>query len=368
VTFLTILMFVGGLVVVLLGADVLVRGASSIARIAGISSLVVGLTVVAFGSSAPEIAAGLVAAWRGQGALAFGNVVGSNIFNILCVLGLTALLRAMAVAPSLIRFDVPVMVATAVLVLLISLDGSVGFVDGVVLLALLAGYLWLTLRGSRDREAADPDAPDGESEADRKQRTGAELAKSLGLVLVGLTMIVFGSRWMITGAVDIARYFGISELIIGLTIVAAGTGMPELATSIVALWKGEQGMAVGNLVGSNIFNVLGVLGAVGAFAPGGGIPVPIEAMTFDVPVMIAVALICAPIFYARRGIARWEGGLLLGYYVAYIVFLILGATEHAALKPFGVVMLGIVLPLTVLTVCGGALKTFAERRRGKPPD
>ena len=359
----TIVMFVGGLALVLVAADVLVRGASKLARLAGVSTLVVGLTVVAFGSSAPEIAAGLVAAWRDQGDLAVGNVVGSNIFNILAVLGITALLRPMAVAGSLVRFDVPVMVGTSATVLLISWDGNISKFEGAVLLAGLGVYLWFTLRDARDKEAADPDATEEETDAERRQRQGTALFSSLGLVVVGLAGIILGSRWMVTGAVQIAEHFGLSELIIGLTIVAAGTGMPELATSAVAAWKGEQGMAVGNLVGSNIFNVLGVLGAVGAFSPN-LIPVPAVALRFDIPVMIAVALILVPIFYSKN-VARWQGGMLFGYYLAYLLFLVLGATRHDALRPLGTVMLGIVLPATLLMVTASAFRTW--RRDHKAP-
>ncbi len=363
-TFWTILEFVGGLALVLVAADVLVNGASKLARLAGVSTLVVGLTVVAFGSSAPEIAAGLVAAWRDEGDLAVGNVVGSNIFNILAVLGFTALLRPMAVASSLVRFDVPVMVGTSMLVLYIGGKGHLSRLDGVCLLVGLAIYVWYTLRGARDAEQADPDAPDDESDEDRRQRQGLTLVRSLLFVVGGLAGIVLGSRWMVGGAIDIARHFGISELIIGLTIVAAGTGMPELATSAVAAWKGEQGMAVGNLVGSNIFNVLGVLGAVGAFSPN-LIPVPSVALRFDIPVMIAVALILVPIFYARKGVARWQGGMLFGYYLAYLLFLVLGATHHDALRPFGTVMIAVVLPATSIMVCASAFRTW--RREKKAP-
>ena len=360
-TALTLLMFFGGLALVLVAADVLVRGASRLARLAGVSTLVVGLTVVAFGSSAPEIAAGLVAAWRDQGALAVGNVVGSNIFNILAVLGITALLRPMGVAGSLVRFDVPVMVGVSMAVMVVSWDGDISRLEGIILLVSLVTYLWLTLRDARDKEAADPDATEGETDAERRQRQGVALVTSLALVIGGLVGIILGSRWMVTGAVDIARHFGLSELIIGLTIVAAGTGMPELATSAVAAWKDEQGMAVGNLVGSNIFNVLGVLGAVGAFSPN-PIPVPDIALRFDIPVMIAVALILVPIFYGGKGVARWQGGMLFAYYLAYLGFLVLGATKHDALKPLGTVMLGVVLPATAVMVCASAFRTWREER------
>jgi cation:H+ antiporter len=357
-------MFVGGLVLVLVAANVLVRGASKLARLAGVSSLVVGLTVVAFGSSAPEIAASLVAAWRDQGAMAVGNVVGSNIFNILAVLGITALVRPMPVAGSLVRFDVPVMVGTAAAVLLIGWNGSISRIEGVALLAALATYLWLTLRHARNKEAADPDAPPEETEDERRQRQGMTLFVSLALVVAGLAGIVLGSRWMVTGAVDIARYFGLSELIIGLTIIAAGTGMPELATSAVAAWKGEQGMAVGNLIGSNIFNVLGVLGAVGVFSPN-AIPVPDVALHFDIPVMIAVTVVLVPIFYAGKDVARWQGGLLFAYYLVYLLFLVLGTTQHDALKPLGTVMRYIVLPATAALILASAARAWKRER--KPP-
>ena len=359
---LTILMFVGGLALMLVSADALVVSARRLARLAGISTLVVGLTVVAFGSSAPDVAVGLVAAGRDQGALAVGNVVGSNIFNILAVLGITALVRPIAATGSLVRFDAPVMVGASMAVMVISWNGAISRLEGIVLLAGLGTYLWLTLRDARDKSAADPDASESEGGAEQRNRQGMILFTSLLLAVGGLLGLVLGSRWMVTGAVDIARFLGISPMTIGLTIVAAGTGMPELATSAVAAWKGERGMAVGSLIGSTIFNILGVLGAVGTFSPN-YVPVPTIALYFDIPVMIAVALILVPILYARNGVARWGGGMLLAYYLAYLLFVILAKNEHDALRPFGTVMLAVVVPATSIMVCASAYRTWRSERR-----
>lgn len=349
---LTLVLLVLGLGVLVLGAEWLVRGASRLATAVGISPLVVGLTVVAFGTSSPELAVSVSSAWKGQPDLAFGNVVGSNIFNVLLILGLSATITALVVARQIIRVEVPVMIGVSLLLAVLAWDGVVGRFDGALLVGLLVTHAAITVRRARQEARADA-SMEGVA-------TGGSLAGSAGLVGVGLVMLVVGSRWFVQGAVAIAEALGVSELLIGLTIVAAGTSLPEVATSVIAALRGERDIAVANVVGSNIFNILGVLGVTALVAPD-GIPVPPEALGFDVPVMIAVALACAPVFFTGQTIARWEGGLFLGYYLAYTAFLVLAATGHPALETFGWAMGAFVLPLTAIIL--GVLAWRGWRRR-----
>lgn len=340
----SVLLFIGGLAVLIIGADVLVRGSSRLALSFGLSPLVMGLTVVAFGSSAPEVAASTTAVLSGEGELAFGNVIGSNIFNVLFALGVAAMLTPLVVARKLVRQDVPIMIGASIVVALMALDGAISRVEGILLLMALSVWIAGLIRAAR--RGGEEDAPP-EMNID-SLKTGKSRGLAIALILAGLAMLSGGAHLMVTGAVEIARALGLSELIIGLTVVSAGTGMPETVTSAVAALKGERDIAVGNVVGSNIFNLLCVLGVASVAGPE-GVPVPIEAMRFDVPVMIATCVACLPIFFSGYKIARWEGAVLVGYYAAYLAFLVLSATDHDSLGDFSWVMLAFVVPLTVLT-------------------
>ncbi|MGM0982658.1 MAG: calcium/sodium antiporter [Pseudomonadota bacterium] len=345
---MTVAAFVVGLVLLIVGAEGLVRGASRLAARLGISSLIVGLTVVAFGTSSPELAVSLKAAIDGQAGLAMGNVVGSNIFNVLFILGLSALIVPLAVAQQLVRFDIPLMIVLSGLVLLMSLDGAIGRFDGLVLVTGLAAYTTFLLR--QGKRVVSPEST---------ATTSPPWAIDLLLVGGGLGLLVLGSRWFVEGAVVFAAYLGVSDQVIGLTIIAAGTSLPEVVTSLIAALRGERDIAVGNVVGSNVFNILGVLGLTGLLAPT-GIVLSTAMIGFDLPVMIAVALACLPICFTGGQISRWEGGVFFGYYLAYTLYLILAAARHDALPGFGMVMLYFVLPITVLTL---ALLTFRDLRR-----
>jgi cation:H+ antiporter len=332
------------------GADLLVRGASRLAAAVGMSPLVVGLTVVAFGTSAPELAVSIQSALSNQADIALGNVIGSNIFNILFILGVSALIVPLVVAQQLIRLDVPVMIGVSLLVWLLALDGAIGRLEGLALVAGVIGYtVFLVSAGRREGNPA-VEAEYAEAFDGRRARQGRRLLIDILLIAVGLVMLVAGSRWFIEGIVALARGLGVSELVIGLTIVAAGTSMPEVATSVVAALKGERDIAVGNVVGSNVFNLLCVLGATAVVAPNAGLPVSAGALTVDLPVMVAVAVACLPVFGTGHTIARWEGAVFLGYYGAYAAYLVLAATRHDAADQFGIVMLGFVIPLTLLTI------------------
>jgi cation:H+ antiporter len=347
-TFLTIVSFLAGLGFLILGAEWLVRGASRLAAKIGISPLVIGLTVVAFGTSSPEMAINIQSALAGQAGIALGNVVGSNIFNILVILGLSAVITPLVVHQHLLRLDVPLMIALSLLVYLFALDGLLSTLEGFVLFGGLIVYIVFLIRQSR-QESAEIEQEYAQEYQKKADGGWRPWVVNLALVALGLGGLILGARWLVASAVQIARWLGLSELIIGLTIVAAGTSLPEVATSVAAALKGERDIAVGNAVGSNIFNLLSVLGLSSIIVPV-GIPISEAALGFDIPVMTAVAVAALPIFFTGSRIDRWEGWLFLGYYVAYTAYLILEALQHDALQIFNTTMLGFVLPLTVVTL------------------
>jgi cation:H+ antiporter len=342
---LTAIVFLAlGIALLVWGADLLVRGAARIAAAAGISALVVGLTVVAFGTSAPELSVSVASAYKGQADLALGNVIGSNIFNILFILGVSAVIIPLTVAQQLVRFDVPLMIGVSILLYGLCWDGSISRVDGVILATGIISYTVFLIRQSRKESSA-------EVKAEYEQEFGAgdpkepkNWLKNIGLIAVGLAFLVLGSHWLVESAVTIARHFKVSELVIGLTIVAVGTSLPEVATSVMAALKGERDIAVGNVVGSNIFNILCVLGFSSIFSPA-GIKVSQAALEFDIPVMIGVAVAAFPIFLAGYRVSRFEGLFMLLAYVGYTVYLILTATQHEALGTYQTALVWFVLPL-----------------------
>lgn len=342
------LFFLLGLAALTLGAELMVRGAARLALTFGISPLVVGLTIVAFGTSAPELAVSTGAALSGSGDLAIGNVVGSNIANVLLILGLSALIVPLAVNEQIIRQEIPIMIGTSLLFVVFALDGRLGQGEGALLLALVIAYTVFLVRQSR-RASKAVEAEFADEMPDTDSRWDAHWSVQLLLVAGGLGLLVLGADWLVDAAVAVARAFGVSDLVIGLTVVAVGTSMPEIATSLVAAYRGQRDIAVGNVVGSNIFNVLAVLGFSSLVADG-GIAVSEAARNFDLWVMLAVALACLPIAVTGREISRWEGGVFIAYYVAYTAYLVLAATQHDSLPAFSAVMLGYVLPLTVITL------------------
>ncbi len=335
-----------GLLFLVAGGELLVRGASALAALLRISPLVIGLTVVAFGTSAPELAVSVQAAYAGNSDLAIGNLVGSNIANVLLVLGLAALVAPITVSSKLVQFDVPLVIGASLLLLLFGLDGAIQVWEGILLLGLLGAYtIWSIRQGRAESESVQASFGTSPS-TDRTTRT---ILINVALVVLGLVLLGLGARWLVDGAVAIARFMGVQELVIGLTVVAIGTSMPELVTTIVASLRGQRDLAVGNVVGSNLFNILGVLGVASIVAPN-GIPVSEAALALNIPIMIATAVACLPIFFTGHRIARWEGGLFVLYYLAYITYLVLDATGHSGSAGFALVMTGFVLPLTVITL------------------
>lgn len=344
------LLLVLGFVTLLVGADALVRGAQKIALSLGISPLVVGLTIVAFGTSAPEVAVSVGAVLHGANDIAIGNVVGSNIFNVLMILGTSALIAPLTVNSQIIRQEVPIMIGASLLLLVVILDGSLGRGDAAILLALLVIYVGFLIRQSR--AAARLETPARTVDDGGWDR---HWSVQIVLILVGLGLLIVGSTWLVDAAVALARAFGVSELDIGLTVIAAGTSMPELATSTLAAIRGQRDIAIGNVVGSNTFNVLGCLGLSGLIGED-GLTIAPAVMNFDVWVMAAVALACLPMFIAGRRIGRAKAALFVGYYFAYVTYLILDAHGHDLLPQFSAIMIGFVLPITIITLTAMLLR------------
>ncbi|MEZ4729354.1 MAG: calcium/sodium antiporter [Caldilineaceae bacterium] len=357
-------MLVGGFVLLVLGAELLVRGAAKGAALFGISPLVIGLTVVAFGTSAPELAVSIQAGLSGSADIAVANVVGSNIFNILFTLGLCAVIQPLLVAQQLVRLDAPLMVGLSVLTVLLALDGRFQWFDGLLFVTLLVFYNIWAIRKSRQENAV--------VQTEYAQEYGAqssppftliEIVKNAAFVVGGLVILVWGARWLVDGAVTLAQLLGVSDMIIGLTIVAVGTSLPEVATSIIATIRNERDIAIGNVVGSNIYNILAILGVSSLVTPG-GLTVAPAMLNFDLIFMAAVAFACLPIFFSGYSIARWEGALFFGGYIAYTAYLILDATQHDALPMFSNTMLYFVLPLITITLAVVGIR--ALRTQGQP--
>ncbi len=336
-------MLSAGLVLLVLGAEWLVKGASRLALSYGISSLVVGLTVVAYGTSAPEMSVSVMSSLQGKSEMAIGNIVGSNIFNVLFILGVSALITPLLVDRQLIHLDVPVMILSSLVMLLLCADGNISRVDGLLLFAGAVFYTYWLIRMSR-RKNLDSKPDDFHGSADSASKQG-KIGINLIWILVGLGLLILGSRWLVDSAIAIARAWGMSETIIGLTIIAAGTSLPEVATSVIASIRGERDIAVGNVVGSNVFNILAVGGLSGVVSQN-GLCVSESIVRFDLPFMLAVAMACFPIFLRGFVITRANGLFFLAYYVAYSLYLILGATNHDALPVFSKVMFEFIAPIT----------------------
>ena len=368
---MVILLLSAGLVALVVGAELLVRGASRLAAIVGLSPLVVGLTVVAFGTSAPEFAVSISSAVSGQADLAVGNVVGSNIFNVLFILGLSALITPLVVDQKLVRFDVPLMIVASLLVLAVAWDGSIGRIEGCLMFGGLVAFTMHSIVAGR-RESTRELTSDCQSKATPSatepvehdtagvQAGVAQLLRQAALIAAGLALLVAGASWLVDGASELARRMGVSELVIGLTIVAGGTSLPEVATSVMAALRGERDIAVGNVVGSNLFNILGVLGATALLAPN-GVAVAPQALAFDIPVMIAVAAACLPVFFTGHLIARWEGAVFLLYHAAYTTTLVMTTTRHAGLPAFQQVLYVFVVLLTVITLLVCCVRELRQR-------
>lgn len=356
-----LVLVVAGLALLLVGGEALVRGAGTIASKAGISPLVIGLVVVSAATSAPELAISVGAVINGEPDLAVGNVIGSNIANVLLILGLAAVLSPLAIKRQLLRFDLPIMLGLSMLLLLLSLDGVLSFFDGALLFSIVALHAVASVVIGK-REVA---LPGHEPESMPLNSKPVSLWLSILLLLGGVGLLVGGSQILVIGAVSIATALGVSSLVIGLTVVAIGTSLPELATALVAIRRGETDMAVGNIVGSNLFNIGLVLG-IPAMLFGQGIAIAPAVISIDMPLMIAASVALLPIALANFVVARWEGAVFLGLYISYTTYLVLDSTKHYASAGFNGVMLGFVLPLLAVTLVALTSYEIAKRLRDRP--
>ena len=357
-----LLLVVAGLVVLVVGGELIVRAASRLALSLGLSPIVVGLTVVAFGTSSPELAVSLGAVASGSPDVAIGNAVGSNIYNVLLILGVAALLRPLLVQRRLVRFDVPLVIIVSLLLWVLVIDGRLSTIDGAVLAGALIVYVAITVRvGRLDRRVEH----DGDDEAAPLVEPSSRRGRDAALFGLGLAALVLGSQTLVAGASSMARAMGVSELIIGLTVVAIGTSLPELVTSATASLRGHRELAVGNVMGSNLFNILGILGIVALVSPD-GVPVAERVRTFDIPVMTAVAVACLPLLFTGFELRRWEGLLFVAYGALYTAWVVLDATGHPLGSQLGDAMLWFVLPITVVTILTVTLRELAARRRAPP--
>lgn len=356
---MTWLMLIAGLVLLIYGAELLVKGSARLAASFGVPALVIGLTVVAFGTSAPELAVSVKAAFSGQAELAIANVVGSNIFNILLILGLAAAVSPLVVSQQLIRQDVPIMILISFVAVWMAWDGKLERWEAAVMFAGLLAYVsFLFIQGRKN----GMDATDGE--ISEMIQAKVPVWRNLLLVVAGLLLLVFGARWLVQSAVEIASAFGVSEAVIGLTIIAAGTSLPEVMTSVVASLKGQRDIAIGNVVGSNVFNLLCVLGLSGMVSPQ-PLLAGLQMTSLDLPVMLGVAILCLPLFFVGASLTRFEGILFLSLYVAYVWYMIAMTVSANYLPMLQSGILYGLIPLVVLYVFALLGKDLLQRNKSK---
>jgi cation:H+ antiporter len=355
---LDLFLFLAGLGLLVMGAELLVRGSTRLGELAGLSPLVVGLTIVSFATTAPEATVSITAASSGRGELALGNVLGSNIFNMLVVVGAAALITALPVTSITVRKDVPVLIIATAVVLLFAINGTVAKWEAVLMLLALVAFISFSVWQSR--RDSHPTA----GSMIRRTRRAAMREISLGstLGLGGAVLLVFGSRLFVDSASTIAAELGVSELIVGLTVAAVGTSAPELTTSIVAAVKGQTDVAVGNAIGASIINLLGIVALSSLVSPG-GLAVPNNAIQLDFPVALSVAVMALPMAMIGMRIVRWKGAFMITYYGVYVAVLIIDSVSDGLVEKFSVVMLAVVLPATVAAAAYGVFRANRRYRR-----
>lgn len=307
---LNIIWMIAGIALVLWGADRLTDGAVAIAERMHISQMVIGLTIVAMGTSMPEFFVSFMSALKDTPDMAVGNVVGSNIFNTLLIVGCAALVTPIMILPATVKKDIPFAMVASVALLLMCLDGNISRIDAMVLLGLFAVFMYITLKGAKENEQS-------------MQQTSAKGGKpfmSVVWIFVGLVCLVFGSNLFVDAATVIARQLGVSDAVIGLTIIAGGTSFPELATSVVSARKGQSGIAIGNVLGSNVFNILLILGVTGVMSP-----MTLQGITTVDLTMLVVSMVMLWLFsFTKYTLARWEGALLTIVFIGYMSYLVMG--------------------------------------------
>lgn len=315
-----------GLAALVSGAELLVRAGSRLAAVIGIPPILIGLTVVAVGTSTPELAVGIDAALQGNGSLAVGNIAGTNIFNILFILGLSAAFLPLAMEMRTLRFDLPVMTVAAGALLAMAWDGILTRVEGAILVGAAIIYTAAVIRRARRESRAVRLEFAKEYAIPTSRCESGKVASNLAGLGLGIVVIVVGAEWLVDGAVELARIMGVSDAFIGLTVVAIGTSAPELVTTVISTLRQERDIAVGNLLGSSIYNVLLILG-ITALVPSQGIEVEAVLIYIDLPVMVATTIACVPIFISGRRITRLEGMMFVGAYVAYLTYLIVSRVK-----------------------------------------
>ncbi len=308
-----ILLIVVGAALLYFGAEGLVRGSASAALRMRIAPLIVGLTIIAFGTSSPELVVSIKAALKGNSEIALGNVIGSNICNIALIIGVAAIIRPIKVDKNFIKADMLLMVGVTALLILLMFDGNLDLIDGVIMFAGIVVYNVATIVSAR-KSSIDSVKIDENDDVPEKSKS---IAKDVAFIVGGLAVLILGADLFVDGAVDIAKFLGASDLIIGLTVIAFGTSLPELATSIVAAIKGHAEISIGNAVGSNIYNILLILGVASMVSPINTVNVNV----IDVAVMLAVALVLFPLSWTQHAISRKEGVFLLLVYVTYMYYL-----------------------------------------------
>jgi cation:H+ antiporter len=356
-------LILAGLAILIVGAQLLVKGASRLALALGIAPLIVGLTIVAFGTGAPELAVSIQSSLADRTNLLLGNAVGSNIYNVLFILGVCATITPLAVAPQLIRLDVPIMVGAALTLLLMAQDGVLNRLDGAILIGALVAYtLFVIVQSRKEKTGVKNDYAEQIDEAIHPDRR----FWLHGLfILVGLALLGLGSDLLIGGAVAIAQALGVAEVIIGMTVVTIGTTAPELSACLVAAWKGERDIAVGNIVGSNLFNILAVLG-VGAVVAPQGIEVGPRMLSFGIPVMTIVLFACLPVFFAGQAIRRWEGVMFLSFFAIYLANLVLEEIQDERVLTLQNAVVWFIAPLAIVTVAVSAWREFRKPMTALP--
>lgn len=316
------IIFLAGMVIIIVGAELMLRGAARVAVLLGIKPIVIGLTVVSIGTSMPELAVGITAVTEGKGPLAVGNIAGANIINILMILGLSALIRPLPVHSLSVRLDVPVMIAASLALVVLAWDGVLSRAEGMLMLGAAVAYTFALVRLSRRESVALRREFAEEYNASLIPKTFISSGAWNSLLLfAGLPVTLLGADLLVSGAIDLAQDYGVSDAIVGLTIVAIGTTAPELATTMVATFKNDRDVAIGNLIGSSIYNILVILGVTCIAAPG-GIDVSDEILRIDLPLAAAIALVCLPVFTSDRMVSRLEGGVFVAAYLLYLGMLL----------------------------------------------
>ncbi len=354
--------FIAGLAALIGGAELFLRGVDHFGVKWRVSPLIMGLTVVAFATGAPELAISIQAAASGNADLVLGNIIGSNIANILLILGISAIIRPLVVKLRVVQIDVPIVIAASILLYIVAFDGQLTKIDGVWLLIGLVLYSIFTFFQIKKERKSQPEETDFEAE-ERKLASGWFFyVKNIGYLIIGLGLIVQGSDWMVQSAVELATILGLSQLVIGLTIVSIGTSLPEVATSIATIRKGNTDMAVANVLGSNLYNILLTLGLTIVIAPN-VLDVSAAAIALDLPFMVAVSIVCIPVFVAGFDITKTDGSIFLFYYGSYLTYLVLEAVGSPLLPPIETVMIYAIVPATVIYVVWRALNHRKNLKR-----